>query len=88
MCVTLALSLHTLYLILSPYLTSVCGIECCKGNHKEGCRVFSSIDQMWEGSLRVTVTPQALNEAEPGRQTLDNSTQAVRIAVAGVFFRL
>lgn len=57
--------------------TSVCGVECSKGDDKEGGRIFPSIHQVREGSLGVTVTPQALNEAEPGGQTLDDGAQTV-----------
>lgn len=39
---------------------------------------------MRKGPLSVAVTPQALDEAEPGGQTLDDGTQTVRVAVAHV----
>lgn len=57
--------------------TSVCGVESGEGDHKEGGGVLPSVDQVGEGSLGVAVTPQALDEAEPGRQTLDDGAQAV-----------
>lgn len=60
------------------------GIERRKGDDKEGGRIFPSIHQVREGPLGVTVTPQALNEAEPGGQTLDDGTQTVGVAVAHV----
>lgn len=62
-------------------LTSVRGVESGKGDHEEGGGVFASIDQVREGPLGVSVTPQALDEAEPGRQTLDDGAQAVGVAV-------
>lgn len=64
--------------------TSVCGVERGEGDHKESCRVFSSVHQVRKSSLGVTVTPQALDEAEPGGQTLDDGAQTVRVAVAYV----
>lgn len=64
--------------------TSVCGVECSEGDDKEGGRIFPSIHQVREGPLSVTVTPQALDEAQPGGQTLDDGAQAVRVAVAYV----
>lgn len=60
------------------------GVEGSEGHHKEGGGVFPSIHQMREGSLGVTVTPQALDEAEPGGETLDDGAQTVRVAVAHV----
>lgn len=57
--------------------TSVRGVESGEGDDKEGGRIFPSIHQVREGSLGVTVTPQALTEAEPGGQTLDDGAQAV-----------
>lgn len=57
--------------------TSVCGVKRSEGNDKEGGRIFPSIHQVREGSLRVTVTPQALDEAEPSGQTLDDGAQSV-----------
>lgn len=62
-------------------LTSVRGVESGEGDHEEGGGVFASIDQVREGPLGVSVTPQALDEAEPGGQTLDDGAQAVRVAV-------
>lgn len=58
-------------------LTSVCGVERGKGDDEEGGRVFPSIHQVREGPLGVTVTPQALDEAEPGGQALDDGAQTV-----------
>ncbi|TNN89274.1 hypothetical protein EYF80_000562 [Liparis tanakae] len=49
--------------------------ECGKGDDKEGGRIFPSIHQ-------------ALNEAEPGGQTLDDGPQTVGVAVAYVAVRL
>lgn len=63
------------------------GVEGSKGDDKEGGRVFPSIHQVREGSLGVTVTPQALDEAEPGGQTLDDGAETVRVGVAHVFTR-
>lgn len=62
-------------------LTFVSVVESSEGDHKEGGGVFPSIHQVGEGSLGVTVTAQALHEAEPGWQALDHGSQAVRIAV-------
>lgn len=62
-------------------LTSVRGVEGGERDHEEGGGVFASIDQVREGPLGVSVTPQALDEAEPGGQTLDDGAQAVRVAV-------
>lgn len=64
--------------------TSVSGVEGCEGDDKEGGGVFPSVHQVGEGSLGVAVTPQALDETEPGGQTLDDGAQAVRVAVANV----
>lgn len=69
-------------------LTSVCGIERSEGDDKEGGGIFPSIHQVREGPLGVTVTPQALDEAEPGRQTLDDGAQTVRVAMAYVVVRI
>lgn len=69
---------------MSCVLTSVCGVERGKGDDKEGGRIFPSIHQVREGPFGVTVTPQALDEAEPGGQTLDDGSQTVRVAVAHV----
>lgn len=66
----------------------MCGVECGEGNDKEGGRIFSSIHQVREGPLGVTVTPQALDEAEPGGQTLDDGTKTVRVAVTYVVVRV
>lgn len=63
-------------------LTSVRGVESGEGDDEEGGGVFPSIHQVREGPLGVSVTPQALDEAEPGGQTLDDGAQAVRVAVA------
>lgn len=52
--------------------TSVSGVEGSEGDHEEGGGVFPCIHQVREGSLGVTVTPQALDETEPGGQTLDD----------------
>lgn len=62
-------------------LTSVRGVESGEGDHEEGGGVLPSVHQVREGPLGVAVTPQALNEAEPGGQTLDDGAQAVRVAV-------
>lgn len=68
--------------------TSVCGVERSEGDDKEGGGIFPSIHQVREGPLGVTVTPQALDKAEPGGQTLDDGTQTVRVAVAYVVTRV
>lgn len=62
-------------------LTSVRGVEGGERDHEEGGGVFAGVDQVGEGPLGVAVTPQALDEAEPGGQTLDDGAQAVRVAV-------
>lgn len=62
----------------------MCGVERCEGDDKESGGIFPSIHQVREGSLGVAVTPEALDEAEPGGQTLDDGAQAVRVAVAHV----
>lgn len=66
----------------------MCGIECSKGDNKEGGGIFPSIHQVREGPLGVTITPQALDEAEPGGQTLDDGAQTVRVTVAYVVVRI
>ncbi len=66
----------------------MCGVERREGDDKEGGRVFPSIHQVREGPLGVAVTPQALDEAEPGGQTLDDGAQTVRVAVAYVVIRV
>lgn len=60
----------------------MCGVESCEGDNKEGGGVFAGVDQVWEGPLGVTVTPQALDETKPGGQTLDDGAQAVPVTVA------
>lgn len=60
----------------------MCAVEGCEGDDEEGGGVFPSIHQVREGPLGVTVTPQALDEAEPGRQTLDDGAYTIRVAVA------
>lgn len=62
-------------------LTPVCGVERSEGDDKEGGGVFPGVHQVREGSLSVSVTPQALDEAAPGGQTLDDGAQPVRVAV-------
>ena len=52
-------------------------IKSREGDDKEGGGIFSGINQVWEGPFGVTVTPQTLDEAEPGRQTLDDGAQTV-----------
>lgn len=64
--------------------TSVSGVEGGEGDHEEGGGVFASVHQVREGSLGVAVAPQALDEAQPGGQTLDDGAQAVGVAVAHV----
>lgn len=61
------------------------GVQGSEGDHEEGGGVFPSVHQVREGSLGVTVTPQALDEAQPGGQTLDDGAEAVGVAVAHVF---
>ena len=58
-------------------LTSVRGVKRCEGDDKESCGIFPGINQVREGPLGVTVTPQALDEAEPGGQTLDDGAQTI-----------
>lgn len=60
----------------------MCGVEGGKGDNKEGGRIFPSVHQVREGPLCVTVTPQALDETQPSRQTLDDGTETVGVAVA------
>lgn len=62
-------------------ITSVRGVESGEGDHEEGGGVLPGVHQVREGPLGVSVTPQALDEAEPGGQTLDDGAQAVRVAV-------
>lgn len=69
------ISVHICLCVLCP--TSVCRVERSKGDNKEGGRIFPSIHQVWESPLGVTVTPQALDEAQPGGQTLDDGTQTI-----------
>lgn len=69
---------------LDEALTFVGLVQRCERHHKEGGRVFAGIDQVREGALSVSVTPQALHEAEPGGQTLDDGAHAVQIRVACV----
>ena len=64
------------------------GVECCKGDDKESCGIFPSIHQVRKGPLGVTVTPQTLDEAEPGGQTLDDGAQPIRVAVVYVVTRI
>lgn len=64
--------------------TSVRGVQRGEGDDKEGCRILPSVHQVREGPLGVTVTPQALDEAEPSGQTLDDGAHTVRVAVAHV----
>lgn len=54
--------------------TSVSGVEGSEGDHEEGGGVFPCVHQVREGSLGVSVTAQALDETEPGGQTLDDGT--------------
>ena len=54
-------------------------VEGGKRDDEEGGGVFAGVGQVREGSLGVTVTAQALHEAEPGGQTLDDGAQAVRV---------
>lgn len=58
------------------------GVQGSEGDHEECGGIFASVHQVREGPLGVAVTPQALDEAEPGGQTLDNGAQAVGVAVA------
>lgn len=60
----------------------MCGVEGGKGDNKEGGRIFPGVHQVREGPLCVTVTPQALDETQPSRQTLDDGTETVGVAVA------
>lgn len=68
-------------MLINP-LTSVGLVERRESHHKEGGRVFAGVYQVREGALGVSVTPQALHEAEPGRQALDDGPHTVRICVA------
>lgn len=47
-------------------------VEGREGDGEEGGGVLASVDQVREGTLGVTVTPQALYEAEPSGQALDH----------------
>lgn len=69
-------------------VTSVCGVEGGEGDHEEGGGVLPGVDQVRERSLGVPVAPQTLDEAQPGRQTLDDGAQAVRVAVAHKVLRI
>lgn len=66
----------------------MCGVERSEGDNKEGGRIFPGVHQVREGPLGVAIAPQALDEAEPGGQTLDDGTQTVRVAVADVVIRV
>ena len=68
--------------VKSKSLTSVCVVKGGEGDGEEGGGVFAGVDQVREGTLGVTVTPQALYETEPGGQALDHSPHAVRVSVA------
>lgn len=58
-------------------LTFVCVVEGSEGDREEGGGVLAGVDQMREGTLGVTVTPQALHKAEPGGQALDHCPYAI-----------
>ena len=53
--------------------------------HKEGGGVFPCVDHVGKYQLGVTVTAQALGEAEPRRQTGDNGSDPVDILGADRF---
>ncbi len=61
--------------------TFMSSVEGCKCDHKEGGGVFPSIHQVREGPPGVTVTSQTLNKPQPGRQTVDDGPNSIRIAV-------
>lgn len=61
--------------------TFMSSVEGCKCDHKEGGGVFPSIHQVREGPLGVTVTSQTLNKPQPGRQTVDDGPNSIRVAV-------
>lgn len=67
-------------------LTFVGVVEGHEGDHEEGGGVLAGVDQVGEGALGVTVTAQALHEAEPGRETLDDGAHSICIAVTHGFF--
>lgn len=70
---------HTLFVF-----TFMSSVEGCKCDHKEGGGVFPSIHQVREGPPGVTVTSQTLNKPQPGRQTVDDGPNSIRIAVTPV----
>lgn len=61
--------------------TFMSSVEGCKCDHKEGGGVFPSIHQVRESPSGVTVTSQTLNKPQPGRQTVDDGPNSVRVAV-------
>ena len=62
--------------------TSVRAVERGKGHDEEGGGVLPGVHQVREGALGVAVAPEALDEAHPGGETLDDGPHAVRVAVA------
>ena len=62
--------------------TSVRAVERGEGHDEEGGGVLPCVHQVGEGALGVAVAPQALDEAHPGGETLDDGPHAVRVAVA------
>lgn len=65
--------------------TFVCAVEGSKGDYKEGCRVFPSVDQVRKSPFGVTVPPETLDKTEPRRKALDDRTNAVGVGITDVF---
>lgn len=65
--------------------TFMCAVQGSKGDNKEGSGVFPCVNQVREGPFGVTVTPQALDESEPGRKTLDDGTDAIGVGITHIF---
>lgn len=57
-----------------PKLTSIEASQRSKYNHHKSSWIFSSIHQMREGFLRITVTSKALSETNPSWDTIDYRT--------------
>lgn len=55
-------------------LTAMIGAQRCENHSEKRGRIFARIYQMRKRFLGVAIPSQALREAEPGRQTVDNRT--------------
>ncbi|TNN55542.1 hypothetical protein EYF80_034284 [Liparis tanakae] len=59
------------------------GEQGSEGDHEEGRGVLPGVHQVRERPLGVAVTPETLDEPEPGRETLDHGADAVGSPAAG-----